>query len=155
MNTDVVTQAENRIIEQAKRILMSRMTSHAYNLTCPKDLKDYLSLEHGELSHEVFGIAYLTSSLSIIKAETLFRGNMGKIDIHKGEIAKECLKHDAPYAIVYHNHPSKSLKPSDNDIITTKGIFNALKTIDVTLLDHIIIGGSECSSFAEMGIDVN
>jgi len=51
-----------------------------------------------------------------------------------------------------HNHPSGCLTPSSSDRAVTKKLQTALEAIDVAVLDHIIIGGSEHYSFADNGL---
>ena len=62
------------------------------------------------------------------------------------------IEHFATSIIVAHNHPSGSLKPSLEDIQITKNIKNAGEILNVTLLDHLIIGDNSFFSFAEEGL---
>ncbi len=54
--------------------------------------------------------------------------------------------------IIAHNHPSGNLKPSDQDIAITNTIKKAASTVDVKLLDHIIITKDGYYSFADEGL---
>jgi len=49
--------------------------------------------------------------------------------------------------IIAHNHPAGTLKPSEDDCTITKAIKDALKTVDITLLDHIIVRDNDYYSF--------
>ena len=56
-------------------------------------------------------------------------------------------------AVIFaHNHPSGWCEPSEADRTITKRLFEALKLVDVRVLDHFIIGGAEHFSFAEQGL---
>jgi DNA repair protein RadC len=48
-----------------------------------------------------------------------------------------------------HNHPSGLAKPSTADKQITDRLIQALALIDVQVLDHMIIAGHQCYSFAE------
>jgi len=41
---------------------------------------------------------------------------------------------------LYHNHPSGDSSPSARDIAVTNKMVEALKLIDVEILDHLIVG---------------
>lgn len=60
--------------------------------------------------------------------------------------------HHATALIIGHNHPGGTLKPSEEDKKVTRAIQEALKTVDIALLDHIIIAGNEYFGFQEQGI---
>jgi DNA repair protein RadC len=53
--------------------------------------------------------------------------------------------------VLIHNHPSGNIKPSDQDINLTKKIVGAGKLLDISVLDHIIIGQGQFYSFADQG----
>jgi len=54
--------------------------------------------------------------------------------------------------IVCHNHPSGNLKPSDSDISLTKKLKEAGKVLEISLLDHLIIGRNNYFSFTDEGL---
>jgi DNA repair protein RadC len=51
-----------------------------------------------------------------------------------------------------HNHPSGEAEPSQADQKITMRIIQALETIDVKVVDHLVVGGAEIVSFAERGM---
>ena len=61
------------------------------------------------------------------------------------------MAHNAAAIILAHNHPSSCVKPSYSDLCVTRKIKNALSFIDVSLLDHFIVGNGQCYSLAENG----
>ena len=66
-------------------------------------------------------------------------------------LALHCM---ATEVMFVHNHPSGNLNPSQNDKALTATVKDALKLIDVTLLDHLIITGEGYFSFSEEGLVV-
>lgn len=67
---------------------------------------------------------------------------------------KRALYNHAVGVIISHNHPAGTLEPSQDDRATTKAIKEALKTIDINSLDHIIIGNNDYFSFMGNGIEI-
>ena len=60
------------------------------------------------------------------------------------------LRHNAAAVIFAHNHPSGVPEPSQADKRITERLVEALKLVDIRVLDHIVVGES-CVSFAEKG----
>ena len=68
------------------------------------------------------------------------------------EVIKRVLKHNAAAVILVHNHPSGEPEPSRCDIQLTKKLQELLEILDVRLLDHFIVAGTETVSMAERGL---
>ena len=66
-------------------------------------------------------------------------------------ILKKALEENATSIILSHNHPSGNINPSREDISLTKKIKEAASYLDITVLDHIIIGNDKYYSFADSG----
>ena len=80
------------------------------------------------------------------------KGNFNTVDINISKIISLCTAHNAVFAIIAHNHPSGNAMPSKNDLKVTKNLYNALKCINVKLIDHVIIADNDALSFVESGI---
>jgi DNA repair protein RadC len=65
---------------------------------------------------------------------------------------KKALQWGATAMIVAHNHPSGALYPSENDKRMTKKLVSAAKTLDLTVLDHLIVTRSGYFSFSDQGL---
>ena len=87
-----------------------------------------------------------------MKLEELFRGTIDGAAVYPREVVKRCLHHNAAAVILAHNHPSEIAEPSQADIAITNKLRIALETIDVRVLDHLVIGNSLVVSFAERGL---
>ncbi|MEA3358990.1 MAG: DNA repair protein RadC [Thermodesulfobacteriota bacterium] len=101
---------------------------------------------------EEFRSLFLNSRNQLIAGETLQTGTVNRSVVYPRKIVERALHQHAVGVIVAHNHPAGTLTPSEEDIKVTKAIKEALKTVDVKLLDHIIIGGNNYFSFNEKGI---
>ena len=97
--------------------------------------------------NEEFFVLYLNTANCILKAESLFEGSKNESRVYIRIIVEKCLAYHATQIIVVHNHPTGNLKASDSDIHITTKIQQALALLEIKLLDHLIIGDNEFSSF--------
>lgn len=67
-------------------------------------------------------------------------------------IAADALAFDAYGAIMAHNHPSGDATPSERDLAFTRALAAGLRTLEVVLLDHLVIAGDEVTSLRAMGV---
>ncbi len=106
----------------------------------------------GELEHEEFWVLYLNNSNEVIVKKQLSKGGITATMVDIRLIFKKAVELTSVGIIVCHNHPSGKLKPSDSDKRLTKKIMAAGKTLDIKLLDHLIITQKDYFSFADNGI---
>ena len=98
---------------------------------------------------EQFVCAYMNSQNRLISTEVLFVGSISTSAVYPREVVQRILDLGAAAVMFSHNHPSGELTPSNSDRAVTKKLETALSAIDVDVLDHIIIGGSEYFSFSD------
>lgn len=114
--------------------------------------KDYfINYFNNEKSQEKFVAAFLNSNNKIIQTVEIFKGTINEAPIYPREVTKQALLYDASSVIVSHNHPGESLRASSADIEVTRKIYEALRTQNIKLVDHIIVGGKDAISLAEDG----
>jgi len=123
-------------------------------LSSPQVVYDYLKVSLKGLMDEGFKMLFLDNRNQLIAMETLKNGTVNQAIVFPRKIVERALYYNAVGVLVAHNHPSGSLEPSQEDQEVTKDIREALKTVDITLLDHIIIGGNEFFSFKENQIEI-
>ena len=139
---------EEKILDLAEKIL-ERRVRHSDPLTSPVASKKYVSVLTRNHTVEVFGAIWLDTRHRVIEIEDLFTGTIDSASVYPREIVKRALTTNAAAAVFYHNHPSGEAVPSSSDIQITKNIKQALQTIKVTVLDHLIAGRGETYSMAE------
>jgi DNA repair protein RadC len=100
---------------------------------------------------ETFFCLFLNGRNRIISIEKMFAGSISSAAIYPREIVKRVIALKACAVVMAHNHPSGSTDPSNDDRRITKMIAMALATIDVQLLDHLIIGDGY-HSMADRGL---
>jgi DNA repair protein RadC len=104
------------------------------------------------LRNEVFVIALLDSQNRLISFQSIFEGTINECPVYPRLIVKAVLDKNANSIILGHNHPGGSINPSSADIDITKRIKEALRTISVSVADHIIVADDKFVSFAERGL---
>jgi DNA repair protein RadC len=118
----------------------------------PNAVYEYLTLQMRGLQQEVFMVLYLDSQNHLIKDEILFYGTINAASVYPREVVKAALKNNAAAVILAHNHPSGIAEPSQADKLITTKLQQALQLVDINVLDHIIVGGENCVSFAQRGL---
>lgn len=115
----------------------------------PEVVYNYLKSSLKGSPDEEFKALFLNSRNHLLSIETIQRGTVNKSVVYPRKVVERALYNHAAGVIIAHNHPAGSLKPSEDDYNVTKVIKEALKTVEVALLDHIIIGGNGYFSFRE------
>lgn len=110
---------------------------------------EYVQPIIGELPHEEFWVLYLNNSNKIIKSAQLSKGGITGTIVDVRLAFKEALQLGAVGLILAHNHPSGTLKPSQADIKLTKKLQTAGDSLDIKVLDHLIITEKAYFSFAD------
>ena len=103
----------------------------------------------GELQHEEFWVLYLNNSNKVIAKEQLSKGGITATMVDVRLLFKKAVSLATFGVIVCHNHPSGKLTPSKSDELLTQKIKEAGQTLDIKLLDHLIITQKDYFSFAD------
>jgi len=121
-------------------------------LTNSELTREYLRARMRDYQHEVFTCLYLDNQHRVVALEELFHGTIDGAAVYPREVVKRSLHNNAAAVIFAHNHPSGVAEPSQADIAITRRLREALNTIDVRVLDHVVVGRTEVVSFAERGL---
>lgn len=143
---------EEQVIHKALRILESRLQKPEHFFTKADDTASYLKLNLGALEHESFNVMFLNNQHGLISLSEMFRGTIDGAAVYPREIVKAALSFNAAAVILAHNHPSGMCIPSMADRHITQQIRDALSLVEVRVLDHIVVGGTDSYSFAEHGL---
>ena len=140
------------VLEMSRRYLYEEL-GHKAVLTSAKEVKQFLALKMQGYEQEVFACLFLDTQHQLLRFEEMFRGTVNQAPVFPREIAKQALRYNAAAIILAHNHPSGVAEPSQADKRITENIVNSLKLLDISVLDHFVVGGSgEVYSFAEHGL---
>ncbi|MCF6356398.1 MAG: DNA repair protein RadC [Draconibacterium sp.] len=121
-------------------------------ITGSKDAADYFQPLLGDLNHEEFWVMLLNRGNKILDTFMISQGGVSGTVIDVRLILKKALDNLASSLILCHNHPSGTVEASDADLKITRKISDAAKLMDISVIDHIIIGQYQYLSFADEGM---
>jgi DNA repair protein RadC len=120
-------------------------------ITSSKAVFDIMQPIIGELPHEEFWVLYLNNSNKVIYKAQLSKGGITGTVVDIRIIFKMAFEQNATGLILSHNHPSGKLIASEADLKITKRIKEAGQTLEIQVLDHIIIAENGYLSFQDEG----
>lgn len=126
-----------------KRITCSRDAYDSFKENWNDDTLEYF---------EEFKVLLLNRSNAVLGILAASKGGVSGTVTDVRIILQAALKSNASGLIVYHNHPSGNLNPSESDTKITKKIKEAGNIMDIQLLDHLIISNEDYYSFADNGL---
>ncbi|MDR3112208.1 MAG: DNA repair protein RadC [Elusimicrobiota bacterium] len=119
------------------------------SITSSQEAVNFLSATLSGAKTESLYILILNSANKVTDCLEIESGTVNSSVVIPRKIAKIALEKNAVSVIMSHNHPGGNLKPSQSDIEATKNVKAALETVDILLLDHIIICNENYYSFKE------
>ncbi len=125
--------------------------AHGDCLTRPTQTMNYLRARLRDYDYEVFGCLMLDNRNRVIAFREMFRGTIDGASVYPREVVKQALADRAAAVILAHNHPSGVCEPSQADLRITECLKRALQTVDIRLLDHVIVG-DEITCLSERGL---
>jgi DNA repair protein RadC len=102
----------------------------------------------GEKKERIY-LVCLDAGYTVINTIGFEAGTVSSTEVSIERMVEAVLRNKAAFAIIAHNHPGNTLRPSTEDIAATSKIKNAFEMIRVDLLDHLILCGNDCFSFAQ------
>lgn len=139
-------------IKECAPLYISLQVKEKPSVSNPQELTNFLKARlSGEIVEKLY-LILLNSGNKVIDMLEIESGTVNKSVVIPRKIVSIALKLEASAVILAHNHPAGSLRPSDNDISATKTVKNALRLVDINLLDHIIIANNDYFSFKEYSL---
>ena len=119
------------------------------SINSSKDAYNIMKRHLVDLSHEEFWILLLGRSQKVLGKELISKGGLSATVVDPKVIFGVALQHKATGIIMIHNHPSGTLKPSQQDISLTKQLADAGRIMAINIQDHLIISDNGFYSFAD------
>ena len=138
-------------MEVARRIALPDSRDRV-TLKTTSEAADYLRSRLQGLPEEHFRALFMNRRGAWREDALLTVGSVGQARPPIRLIVRRVLQANASAVILAHNHPSGAAEASESDRLFTQDVLAALKPIGVKLLDHIVIGGDACFSFADSGL---
>lgn len=138
-------------IELNRRMLTEKMVKEQ-SFSCADDASRYLQQHLRDKAREVFTVLMLDSQHQLLALRDMFYGTINAAAVYPREIVKQALEDNAASVILAHNHPSGHPEPSVADKQITERVVQALALVDISVLDHFVIGDGTAVSFAQRGL---
>jgi DNA repair protein RadC len=127
------------VVELARRVLVQQ-AGETPRLNRPDLMASYLQpLAHG-LQVEKFWVLCVNRKLRLLRRIEISSGTATAALVHPREVFREAVREAATGVICAHNHPSGDPAPSQADFSVTRQLREAARTLDIELVDHLIIG---------------
>jgi DNA repair protein RadC len=141
-----------KLVEAAARRLAKTEIFDRPVINSWEKLVDYCRVNLAHLPRERLHLLFLDRRNAVIAGETQGIGTVDHAPIYPREVARRALELNATAVIMVHNHPSGDPSPSAADIEATRKVAEALKSIGVTLHDHLIVGRTGHASLRSAGL---
>ena len=138
-------------ILDAARQVVDQQVKRGDTFGSPRMVCEYLLGKLAGYEREVFAVLLLDAQHRLIEYVELFQGTLCEAAIYPREVVKLALQKNAAALILSHNHPAGNAAPSLSDHRITQHLKQALALVEVNVLDHVIVAGTETYSFAESG----
>ncbi len=120
-------------------------------LDSPKEFGEYAMKLLSHRTREAFYVFALDANCKLLYAENVGNGTPYEVLVNIKDVVMVAIENQACAVVLAHNHPSGVLEASCEDIEMTTRVNEALKTMEVTLLDHVIVCDDGYISLAEKG----
>lgn len=118
----------------------------------PQDIADLMMPRLRYESKEKFVVVLLSTKNHVLAAPVVSVGTLNYSVVHPRELFREAINYNAAAVVLVHNHPSGDPSPSQEDIVLTKKMNEAGCLLDISVVDHVIIGDGKYVSLKEKGI---
>jgi len=125
---------------------------HETTIRSPTDAAMLLIPKFGHLDQEHFIVILLDTRNKILGTHVLYKGTVNSCHIRASEVFREPIRRNAAAIIIAHNHPSGDPTPSPDDVALTKQIVAAGQTLNLEVLDHIVISPARFVSMRERSL---
>lgn len=106
-----------------------------------KDASELVIELAADSDREMFCVLNLRADGTPINVNVAFVGTLNSIEVNPREVFKSSILSNAAGVILFHNHPSGSVKPTKEDYLTTERLVDCGQLLGIPVIDHIIVGG--------------
>ena len=135
----------------ARKYLHDRVLHSRKILNTSEAAAEYIVPLMAGRSEEVFYAICLDSQLRVLYPALISEGTVKDAFVHPRHVVEAAVRHRAAAVILSHNHPAGTTRPSGHDRRITKRLVDALGSIDIKVVDHIIVSGEQVYSFQREG----
>ncbi|MGA2464028.1 MAG: DNA repair protein RadC [Thermodesulfobacteriota bacterium] len=149
-----VTPVALRIIREAASLYLQQAAEQRDSFADPEALFLFWRMKIGPLANEVFQVGYLDSGFRLVRdgIETLEEGTIDKTVVYPRRVIEAALRRGAAAVVFAHNHPNGNIQPTEQDKLLTRALVLAATSVQVRVLDHLIISTESVFSFRKEGL---
>ena len=142
------------LVREAAALYLQQESEGGEVLRNAAKISDFWRMRIGALKHEVFAVAYLDSGHRLQRdgVETLQEGTIDRAAVYPRRVVEAALKREAAALLLAHNHPNGNVQPSEQDKLLTRAIVLAAETINLRVVDHLVVSAQETFSFRQAGL---
>jgi len=149
-----VTPAALKIIRAAATLYLQQNAEGRDILSDPLQLAVFWRMRIGGLANEVFQVGYLDSAYRLLRdgVETLEEGTIDRAAVYPRRMVETALRRGAAALVLAHNHPNGNVQPSEQDKLLTRALVLAAETVQLKIVDHLIVSTADVFSFRKAGL---
>ena len=143
-----------RIIREAATLYLQQKGEAGQPMSDPQVLYEFWRLRLGDLRNEVFEVAYLDTAARLLRdgIERLGEGTIDRATVYPRRVMEAALRRGAAALVFAHNHPNGDVTPSEQDKLITEALVLAATTLNIEMLDHLIVSSDKVFSFRKEGL---
>jgi len=143
-----------QIIKAAATLYLRQGVEGRDSLADPIRLTEFWRMRIGALPNEVFEVAYVDSGYCLLRdgVDRLEEGTTDRATIYPRRVVEAALKRGAAAVVLAHNHTNANLSPSEHDKVLTRAIVLAAETVNLKVVDHLIVSAEDTFSFRKAGL---
>jgi DNA repair protein RadC len=149
-----VAPVDLRIVRETASLYLQQQAEEQVSLTSPEALYAFWRSRLGGLRHEVFEVAYLDTAYRLLRdgVETMEEGTLDRAAVYPRRVMEAALRRGAAAVVFAHNHPNGNISPSEQDKTLTRAIVLGAATLQVKVVDHLIVSADDVFSFQREGL---
>jgi DNA repair protein RadC len=143
-----------KIIRAAATLYLEQSAEGTNLATDHESLAAFWRMRIGANLNEAFEVAYLDSGCRLLRdgVERLEEGTIDRAAVYPRRVVESALKRGAAAIVLAHNHPNSDVTPSGQDKVWTRALVMAAETVQLKIVDHLIISPDEAFSFKKAGL---
>ncbi len=131
---------------------LNELAIEKVSINSPADAAALVQNEMSLLEQEYLRVILLSQRNTVLDIVEIYHGSVNAAQVRIAEVFKPAIRRIAPSIIVVHNHPSGDPTPSPDDVAVTRAMVQAGKLLDISVLDHLVIGNGRFVSLKERGL---
>lgn len=121
-------------------------------ITTPEDVIQLIGVDMAVLEQEQLRVVLLDTKHRVLAIRTVYQGSANEATVRVGELFRDAVRHNAVAVVLVHNHPSGDPTPSRADVALTVDVVEAGRLLDITVIDHLIVGQGRHVSLKRLGL---